>query len=143
MRTYHTIRANVEMLPTMVSDKTFPDVSCLLPRPQSFFISGDCHLKLTSMCITLTSLLKLISILCLNKYNKILTIASRKQNSHNLNSVLSDCRSQDDKSATDCQQGKSCIMPNHITGIFDTQLRYGHFQSLYLTTNIVPVTSFI
>ena len=55
MRTYHTIRANVEMLQTMVSDKTFPVVSCLLPHPLSFFISGDCHLNLTFICITLTS----------------------------------------------------------------------------------------
>ena len=89
--TRQTIRTNGKMLQTMVSYKTFPAVSCLLPHPQLFFISGDCHLNFTYMCFNFTVWLKLISILCRNKYPKTPTIANRKQISHNFNSIKGVC----------------------------------------------------
>ena len=56
--TDQTIRTNGKMLQTMVSYKTFPAVSCLLPHPQLFFISGNCHLNFTYMCFNFTCMIE-------------------------------------------------------------------------------------
>ena len=114
--TDQTIRTNGKMLQTMVSYKTFPAVSCLLPHPQLFFISGDCHLNLTYMCFNFIVWLKLISILCRNKYPKTPAIASRKQISHNFNSVIGVCKRLGDGRELIWQARKCRIMPKHCNG---------------------------
>ena len=132
--TDQTIRTNGKMLQTMVSYKTFPVVSCLLPHPQLFFMSGDCHLNLTYMCFNFTVWLKLISILCRNKYPKTPTIARRKQINHNFNSIIGVCKRLRDGRVTDLAREKMSHYAEALLRAYLTQ-NYNRvtFSRLYFT----------